>query len=87
MSISINDLRVNDNPHTKQIILIGLRAAKFLLKDVDVVLPSNNRNIVSKLIDRRTNFLYNSRTPFFKCLKVNSVQQSLGQRFGTSKMH
>ena len=64
--MSINDI------HPKQIMLIGLSSAKFLLCGVNVVHFSNDHNIASSITFRHKNKLsMEFLDPFFKFLKVN----------------
>ena len=63
----MTSLSINDIVLVKQIMLIGLSSAKFLLWDVNGVHFSYYHNVLAALsAGAKTSFLRNSCTPFFK---------------------
>ena len=61
---------INDRRLIKPVMFIYFCSAKFLLQGVDIVLFSNDENILAFLsAGAKTKLLWNSWIYFFKCLK------------------
>ena len=72
LSCHMASMSISDRRFIKPVMLICFCSAKILLKSVNIVPSSNDHNIVSSLsAGAKTNLLWNSWIPFFKCLKVN----------------
>ena len=72
LSCHMAAMSINDRRLIKPVMLICFCSAMFLLYGVNIISFSNDHNIVSSLISgAKTNLLWNSWVPFFKCLKVN----------------
>ena len=72
LSCNMASMPVNDRRLIKPVMLICFCSAKFLLKGVNIVFFQTTTTVLAAVsAGAKTNFLWNSWIPFFKCLKVN----------------
>ena len=72
LSCHMTSMPINNRRLIKPVMLICFCSAKFLLWGVNIVSFSNDNNILAAFsAGAKTNCLWNSWVPFFKCLKVN----------------
>ena len=65
-------MTINDRRLIKPVVRICFCSAKLLLKGVDIVSIQTTTTLLAALsVGAKINLLWNSWTPFFKCLKVN----------------